>query len=137
FKDGFPLPVTAANNNTNSFGGNQRPNVSPDTGVAHQSIYEWFNTAAFTQPAPFTFGNAPRTAGYIRAQGTLNQDATLQKYWQMWNESSKLQFRAEFYNLFNRTGFYAPNTTFGNADFGTISGAFPGRSIQLALKLYW
>jgi hypothetical protein len=48
-----------------------------------------------------------------------------------------LQFRAEFYNLLNRTGFYAPNTTFGNANFGEIPGAFPGRSIQLALKLYW
>ena len=137
FKDGFPLAITAATNNTNSFGGNQRPNVSGDTSVPHQSIYQWFNTAAFTQPPPFTFGNAPRTTGYIRSQGTLNTDATLQKYWQLWNETSRLQFRAEFYNLFNRTGFYAPGQTFGTPTFGVVTGAFPGRSIQLGMKLYW
>jgi hypothetical protein len=137
FKDGFPLSISAATNNTHSFGGNQRPNVSKDTSVPHQTIYEWFNTAAFSQPSPFTFGNTPRTTGYIRSQGTLNTDATLQKYWQLWDETSKLQFRAEFYNLFNRTGFYAPGQTFGTPTFGAITGAFPGRSIQLGMKLYW
>ena len=137
FKDGFPLSLTANNNNTNSFGGGQRPNIVGNPVATNQSIYQWFNTAAFTQPAPFTFGNAPRTAGYIRSEGILNTDATLEKYWGLWNESSKLQFRAEFYNLFNRTGLYAPDTAFGDATFGQVSGAYPGRSIQLALKLYW
>jgi hypothetical protein len=137
FKDGFPLSITAATNNTNSFGGNQRPNLIGNPGLSNPTIAEWFNISAFGQPAPFTFGNVPRTTAYIRAQGTINTDASLQKYWRLWSEVSKLQFRAEFFNLFNRPAFYAPNTTFGDPSFGVVTGAFPGRSIQLGMKLYW
>lgn len=136
-KDGFPLAFTNATNNANSFGGGQRPNLVGDPGLSNPSIYEWFNTAAFAQPAPFTFGDLPRTTGYLRSQGTINTDASLQKYWQLWNETSKLQFRAEAYNLFNRAQFFAPNTTFGTSSFGTVPGALPARSIQLGLKVYW
>ncbi len=131
------LTVTNATNNTNSFGGDQRPNVIANPNLKGNSIYEWFNTAAFAQPAPFTFGDAPRTLPYLRAQGTLNTDLTLQKYWRLWNEASKLQLRAEFYNLFNRTQFFAPATTFGASNFGVIPGALAARSIQFGLKLYW
>lgn len=137
FKDGFPLTVTNATNNSNSFGGNQRPNIVGNPGLSNPTIYQWFNTAAFAQPAPFTFGNAPRTMGYLRAQGMINTDATLQKYFQLWNEASRLQLRAEFYNLFNRTQFFAPGTTFGTSTFGVVPGALPARSIQFGLKLYW
>ena len=136
-KDGFPLAFRNATNNTNSFGGGQRPDLVGNPGLSNSSIYEWFNTAAFGHPAPFTFGDVPRTTGYVRSQGTLNTDASLQKYWQLWNETSRLQFRAEAFNLFNRAQFFAPNTTFGTSSFGTVPGALPARSIQLALKLYW
>ncbi len=136
-KDGFPLAVTNATNNANSFGGGQRPNLAGNPGLANPSIYQWFNTAAFVQPAPFTFGNVPRTMGYLRSQGTINEDATLEKYWRLWNETSQLQFRAEAYNLFNRAQFFAPNTTFGTSSFGVVPGALPARSLQLGLKLYW
>jgi hypothetical protein len=137
FKDGFPLSITNATNNSNSFGGNQRPNIVGNPNLSNQSIYEWFNLSAFTQPAPFTFGNAPRTLPYLRAQGTINTDLTLQKYWGLWNESSRLQLRAEFYNLFNRPQFFAPGTTFGTSTFGVVPGALPARSIQFGMKLYW
>jgi hypothetical protein len=137
FKDGFPLTVTNATNNSNSFGGNQRPDVIANPNLKGNSIYEWFNTTAFAQPAPFTFGNAPRTLPYLRAQGTINTDLTLQKYWRLWNETSKLQLRAEFYNLFNRTQFFAPATTFGTSTFGVVPGALAARSIQFGMKLYW
>jgi hypothetical protein len=137
FKDGFPLTVVNATNNTNSFGGNQRPNIIANPNLKGNSIYEWFNTAAFAQPAPFTFGDAPRTLPYLRSQGTINTDMTLQKYWRLWNETSKLQLRAEFYNLFNRTQFFAPSATFGTSTFGVIPGALAARSIQFGMKLYW
>lgn len=137
FKDGFPLSITDATNNTNSFGGNQRPNVGANPTLSNPNIYEWFNINDFTQPAPFTFGNAPRTMGYLRSQGTINTDLTIQKYWRLWAETSRLQFRAELFNIFNRTQFFAPGTTFGTSTFGVIPGALPARSIQMAMKLYW
>ncbi len=137
FKDGFPLSVTNATNNSNSLGGNQRPNVLGNPTLNNPTIYQWFNVADFSQPAAFTFGNAPRTLGYLRSQGTINSDLTLQKYWRLWNETSKLQLRAEFYNIFNRTQFFAPQTTFGTSTFGVVPGALAGRSIQFGMKLYW
>ena len=137
FKSGFPLSITTTTNNTNSFGGNQRPNVLRNPAISKPTIERWFDTDAFAQPAPFTFGNAPRTAGYLRAQGINNFDATVQKYWTLWSEQARLQFRAEFFDLFNRVGFYAPNITFGTPNFGRVTGALPARSIQMGMKLYW
>jgi hypothetical protein len=136
FKDGFPLTFYAVDN-TNSYGGYQTPNLIGDPRVDHQTPDRWFNTAAFAQPAPFTFGNVPRTTPYIRSHGTNNFDAALQKNWRLWSESSRLQFRAEAYNLFNRTSFYAPDTIFGDRSFGQVTQALPARSLQFGMKLYW
>ena len=68
-KDGFPLAMTTTTNNTNSFGGNQRPNIVGDPSISNPGIDKWFNTAAFVQPAAFTFGNAPRTMPNLRCSG--------------------------------------------------------------------
>ncbi|MGH9627736.1 MAG: hypothetical protein ACRD7E_05265, partial [Bryobacteraceae bacterium] len=136
FKSGFPLSINVATNNTNSLGGNQRPNLTGDPRLDNPGIERWFNTDAFVQPSAFTFGNVPRTMPNLRAHGTHNWDVTLQKYF-TFTEDTRLQLRGEFYNLFNRVGFYAPNTQFGNPNFGRVTGALPARSIQLGLKLYW
>ena len=53
-------------------------------------------------------------------------------------ESVNLQFRAEGFNIPNHPVFGNPNTTFGNANFGTITqtaGSYTPRQIQFALKL--
>ncbi len=69
-KDGFPLSIsTTINNACGSFGCNQRPNVIGNPGINNPSIYEWFNTQAFAQPAAYTFGNAGRYLSYLRAPG--------------------------------------------------------------------
>jgi len=137
FKDGNPLGFWAADN-TNSYGaGVQKPNLLGDPHLAHPTLDAWFNTAAFAQPAPFTFGNLSRTTPYLRAQGINNFDASLQKNWHLWSESSRLEFRAEAYNLFNRTWFYAPDTGFGDRTFSQITQSMPARSLQFGLKLYW
>ena len=137
FKSGFPLEISSDAPNTTLFGGSARANIVGNPRPVNQTINQWLNPAAFAYPAPFTFGNAPRTLGAVRAPHYSNTDAALEKNFPLWNETSRLQFRAEFYNLFNQTNFYAPNSIVGNADFGVINAAFPGRSIQLALKLYW
>ena len=137
FKSGFPLGIIAVGNNTFSFGGNQRPNIVGNPKLEHPTPDQWFNTKAFAQPAPFTFGNAPRTLPNLRAQGTNNFDFSIQKYWRLWGEQSTLQFRTEFFNFFNRTSFYNPWSFFGDPNFGRVLQAYPARSIQLGLKLNW
>ncbi len=136
-KDGFPLPMTTTTNNTNSFGGNQRPNIVGDPSISNPTIDRWFNTAAFAQPPAFTFGSAPRTMPNLRAPGIVNWDGTLQKNFAIAGDRSRLQIRGEFYNLLNRANFYAPNTTFGDPNFGVITGALPGRSVQLGARYDW
>ena len=72
----------------------------------------------------------------LRAPGLNNWDLAIQKYWH-WAEKLRVQFRAEMYNAWNHTNFYQPNTSFGDPNFGTITGANPARDVQLGLKIYW
>ncbi|MBI1791421.1 MAG: TonB-dependent receptor [Acidobacteria bacterium] len=137
FKSGFPLSIYAVSNNVNAFAGIQRPNLAGDPRPDAATVERWFNTTAFAQPPAFAFGNAPRTTPYLRSHGVDNFDFSLQKYWRLWREERRLQFRGEFFNLFNRAGLYAPDTGFGNPGFGRVSQAYPARSIQFGLKLYW
>src|SRR5262249_14053802 len=80
-KSGFPLGIIAVGNNTYSLGGNQRPNIVGNPALDRPTPDRWFNTSAFAQPAPFTFGNTPRTLPNVRAQGTNNIDFSVQRYW--------------------------------------------------------
>jgi hypothetical protein len=141
FKDGFPLAVTDLTNNSNSLGGTQRPNILGDPVPSNQSIYDWVNPSVFTQPTPFTYGDAPRTMGYLRSPGYANWDIGIHKEWN-WRELLRLQFRAELFNAFNRANFYAPTANpalsyYIPGEFGQITSAFPARDTQFALKLYW
>jgi hypothetical protein len=136
FKSGFPIGVVGAVNNTSSFGGNQRPNLVGNPTMANPTLREWFNTSAFQQPAPFTFGNAPRYMSNVRAPGLENFDIGIQK-WFYWREILKLQFRGEMFNAFNRANFYAPDANLSDASFGRISATLPPRDVQFGLKLYW
>jgi hypothetical protein len=137
FRSGFPLAILAVTNNTNSLGGNQRPNLVGIPASIQPTPDRWFNTGVFAQPLAFTFGNVPRTMPNLRSQGTNNFDVSAQKYWHFRKEQTKLQIRCDFFNLFNRTAFYQPDTFFGDPGFGQVSQAYPARSTQLGLKLYW
>ena len=137
FKSGLPLGITVSSNNTNSFGGGQRPNLvsNPNAVPAGADRHnEWFNTAAFAQPPAFTFGNVARALANTRGPGLNNWDVGIQKYFQM-SERFRLQFRAEFFNALNHPNFFNPDTNLGDAAFGALNQAFPGRDVQFALKL--
>lgn len=136
FKSGFPLSITSATNTSNSFGGGQRPNLVGDPHVGDPNIYAWFNTAAFVQAEPYTFGNLARYLSWLRAPGLNNWDVGIHKWWR-WREVLRFQYRAEMFNAVNHANFYAPNQQLGNPAFGRITGTLPSRSIQMGLKLYW
>jgi hypothetical protein len=135
-KSGFPLSISPAQNNTNSFGGNQRPNLIGDPRPANQNINDWINPAAFSQPPAFTFGDSPRNLANLRAPRYFDWDMGIQKWWDF-SEAKRLQFRLEMFNAFNHPNFFAPDTNLGDSGFGRISQAYPARDVQAALKFYF
>ena len=135
FHSGFPLGITGGGN-SNLFGGNQRPDVVGDPNAVHKTIDHWFNTAAFTAPQPYTFGDVPRLLAQTRSPGYDNWDIGIQKWWNF-SDQIRLQFRGEFFNAFNHANFYAPDTNLTDGGFGTIRQSFGPRDVQVAGKLYW
>jgi hypothetical protein len=136
FKSGFPLAFGLTTNTTNSFGGGQRPNVVGSPMAQNPTPAMWLNPSAFSEPAPFTFGDESRYDPHARAPGLNNWDFMCSK-WFTYRERFRTQLRFEFFNLANHPIFYAPDTTFGDPAFGTITKTYPARNIQVALKLYW
>jgi len=130
---GFPTTVLVSGDIPNAVAGVTRANVtgSPILPAGERTIDRWFGTGAFSQPAPFTFGNSGRNI--IEGPGLVSLDFSLLKVFRI-AERHSLQFRAEAFNLPNHPGFGLPNTTFANAAFGTIRGGGAGREIQLGLK---
>jgi hypothetical protein len=131
---------------SNSFGGSSRPvNIGQSaklTGPAQERLNEWFDTSAFREAAPFTFGNLSRSLPDVRTHGINNWDFAIFKNTTFGSEERfNLQFRTEFFNLFNRTQFGYPNQSccsppYGsNTSFGVVSSQanFP-RLVQFALR---
>jgi hypothetical protein len=136
---GIPLGLTCQQNNTNSQGGGCRPNSTGKsaklTGRVEDRLSRYFDTSQFTQPAPFTFGNVSRALPDVRAPGLRNLDFSLFKSF-MVTERTRVQFRAEAFNLFNHPLFGGPGVVFGNANFGVITAQVnTPRQLQMALRL--
>ena len=136
YRGGFPLNLT-----TTVAGGGNRPNSTGRSAQlsggrsTQQQIAEWFDVTAFTQPAPFTFGNVSRTLPDVRGPNLLNFDAALIKSVRI-AERWRVMFRSEFFNLLNTPKFWLPNTTFNSVQFGQVSSsAGLPRVLQFSLKV--
>jgi hypothetical protein len=105
--------------------------ISPGKTVDH--LDDYINPAAFSKAPVGTFGNAGR--GMFRGPGQWNLDFSLFKDIPI-TERFKLQFRTEFFNLFNHTNFGDPTSSLDAASYGTIRGtSVNARLVQFALKL--
>ena len=137
-KSGLPLSINPATNNTGGFGFNQRPNLVPGVSPVpqDQSITHWINPAAFAQPSAFAFGDAPRFLSNLRAPRYFNWDMGIQKWWNM-TESMRFQLRFEMFNALNHPDFFEPDTNLGDSNFGTITAAYPARTVQFGAKFYF
>ena len=123
-------------------GGSKHPNALRNPTLEHDSniskISQWFDTSALAMPEIGTYGNAG--VGLVRGPSYLSwnlgviRDFTLPN---LISEENRVQFRAEFFNLFNNTNFGNPNTTFTNSRFGQITSAGAPREIQFGLKFIW
>jgi outer membrane receptor protein involved in Fe transport len=132
---GLPIPIYMP---ANTFGAD-RPSVVSGVSdqAAAQSISQWFNTAAFTAPAPFTYGNVARTLPDVSGDGLFNLDFSLFKNFSI-REKFRFQFRVEAFNLTNTPTFEIPNSTYGPLNFGQVTAmAFnpKPRIIQFGMRM--
>jgi hypothetical protein len=100
-------------------------------------LTQWFNTAAFTAPAPYTYGNVGRTLPDIAGDGLFNLDFSLFKNFTV-HERFRFQFRAEAFNLTNTPTFEIPGTGYGTPTFGQVTAMafYPKpRIIQFGIRM--
>ena len=129
---GLPFTPVMSVDSSNT-GTTLRPNLVGNAGLANPTIQEWFNIAAFAQPAAYTFGNAGRNI--LTGPGLTNTDLGLSRVIPI-RERIRLEFRAESFNLFNTPQFGLPNATIGTATAGIITTTVNAqRELQFALRL--
>jgi hypothetical protein len=132
-----------------------RPNVVPGQPLIKKSklagtgYIQYINYAAFQLPATkdgsgnllSPFGNSSRNPG--RTPAFYQSDLALNKKFSTPVENLKVEFRAEFYNVFNHTNLYLPSSglggTLGGAPStgGTITSTFEPRIVQFGLKILY
>jgi len=87
-----------------------------------------------------SIGNATRYNPKLRLFSNLNENMSITKTFQF-KEKTKLEFRAEGFNVFNRTRFGTGSTQLQSTTFGVLTGAGSQinspRQLQLALKFYY
>lgn len=133
-QSGAPFTVVTQVNSVFSAAGALRADVSrdPNWPSGERTVAQWFDTAAFNQPAAARFGN--QGVNILRADGIINVDLSLLRNFPI-GENRKFQFRAESFNIGNHPNFGVPGRTFGAPGFGVVSVAGPARRVQLGLRL--
>jgi hypothetical protein len=136
---GFPFTISVFGDTANSgtvLGENPiRANYTgqPVFGPGTQTASTWFNTAAFSTPAAFTFGNVGRNSVYGPGMQTL--DLAVAREFSI-AERARFQFRGEFFNALNHTNLGTPDRFVNTPQFGTITeSTTPGREVQLSARL--
>ena len=138
-ESGAPLNLGVSGNTVASVIPNsgERPNVTGPISYP-KTAAEWFSPAAFSAPAPGTYGDLGFDA--IRGPGRDNWNLSLLKNFAI-TERFHMQFRADSFNTWNHTQFKGDannggvSTNFGSSNFGAVTAAFDPREFQLALKL--
>jgi Carboxypeptidase regulatory-like domain/TonB dependent receptor len=114
-----------------------RPDLIGDPNSGPHTVAQWFNTSAFQRltqdPASPVqqFGNEGRNV--VQGPAYQQWDFSAMKNVRL-AESKELQFRAEFFNLFNHPSFRLPDSDISSPTFGQVQEALPPRLVQLALK---
>ncbi len=153
-RTGFPVDVVLPGSySLTDYAGEERPDLVPGVSLTppgRRRIAQWINPAAFTAPAG-EYGDAPRNL--LRGPGTWQIDFSADKKITL-TERAQLEFRSEFFNIFNHPQLGQPQSTFtpgSTSGFGAIIntvnlntaivnpitpvGSGTPREIQFALRL--
>jgi hypothetical protein len=143
---GFPVPLIDSNNtagqgyNTFENGGNdnnynrpdQLPNCNPQS--ANHGQHQWINASCFAAPAPGELGDASRVP--VTGPDFVNSDFSAIKDFKIPSKEWGVNFRAEFFNLFNHPQLGMPVADINAPGFGAVNSTVNNpRLVQLALKL--
>ena len=118
-----------------------RPNVTGNP-LAAKSAYVktatalngFFNSANVAVPYTTNpFGNSQRNS--VRGPIYNQTDFGLHKAFDLWREDTKLDIRGEAFNVLNHVNYTGPDTNRSDSTFGSITGFFPARQLQVAAKL--
>jgi hypothetical protein len=113
----------------------QRPDLvrNPNLPRGERDPQQWFDTSAFVQPTPFTFGNAGRNV--VVGPGLGNLDLSLQRNFRL-REGQRIEFRWEVFNVFNTPHFDIPGRIAFSPNFGRIfNTAESSRQMQFGMKV--
>ena len=141
---GFPVPLidssnrsgTTFNSGGDSFNFN-RPDQTANCNVykpdPSQGIYARINKTCFPAPLAGELGNASRVP--VSGPDFVNSDFSFIKDFRVYRETS-LNFRAEFFNLFNHTQYGMPVNDINASGFGAVNSTVNNpRLVQFAAKL--
>jgi hypothetical protein len=107
------------------FAGPIRPNGKWGDGVttANFNTISFINPSAFINTPNFYIGNTARTGAYgLFGPGNFDLDLGMIRSFPLHiTESTKLDFRAEWYNVTNHTQFAVASNAFGNSSFGQVT----------------
>ncbi len=133
YSTGNPLTITATGcvapgqgtcmpNLTPGYSGSPRIHGSWGNGITASNVSTPFiDSKAFTLPAPYAIGTAPRVAAYnLYGPSNKDVDLSIRRYFAI-KGNVKALLQADVTNLFNNVVFGGINTTVGNANFGTVS----------------
>src|SRR5436853_1119410 len=137
---GFPVFIVTSDNGsgvnfTNNTTNYIRPNQVCNPHSDHPTVTQWFNTQCFVDPPPGELGNANRSPLY--GPRFVNTDFSVNKHFSLpMREATELEFRAEFFNLFNHPQFYVPVADKVASNYGAITETVNNpRLMQFGLKL--
>jgi hypothetical protein len=138
WQSGFALNITSGRDNSFTGVGRDRADFlggTADLGSDRSHgdmVAKFFDTSKFTANAVGTFGNSGRNM--LRGPRYFNADLGVVKNTRV-TEQISVQFRAEFFNVFNNVNFRQPTTNAASAQFGRITAANDPRILQFALKI--
>ena len=141
---GLPVNVSSGINTLNGSGGQRADRIGDGKlSRSERTIERFFDVDAFAVPGQFLFGNGGRNI--LTGPRTIQSDFSLFKTFSFDSEERyRLQFRSEFFNIFNTPQFNDPASAIGRSNAGTISSAGSkttfqrtSRQIQFALKFFF